>query len=218
MKSRIKFGLLIFCMSSLTISCGEDPGDDNTDNSPKNLPHFGIHDTDSKGDTIYYTVPKFSFINQNGSITSHKDYEGKIYVTDFFFTTCPTICPIMSTQMSRLQSLLMEKELLGDVLLLSHTINPEYDRPDTLKAYAKKMGADTTSWKFVTGDRKDIYRQAKDGYFINALESDTAQGGFIHSDNFILIDREMHIRGYYDGTSTKEVDQLLNDIQVLMQE
>lgn len=186
----------------------------------RKLPHYGVHDPNPEqpGDTLYYTVPKFSFVNQNKREVSHRDYAGKIYVTDFFFTTCPTICPIMSSQMSRLQSLLQNENLQDQVMLLSHTVNPENDGPDELKAYAEKIGADTRNWHFVTGSKEDLYYQAKNGYFINALESDTAAGGFIHSDNFILIDRNSHIRGYYDGTSTREVDSLLQDIKLLLKE
>jgi protein SCO1 len=208
--------LILFSISACQL--GFTDGSSELLKDEEKLPYFGLHDLDENGDTIYYTVPKFSFINQNGREVSHYDYQGKIFVTDFFFTTCPTICPIMSTQMSRLQTLLEKDGILGDVMLLSHTINPEYDQPEVLKAYAERMEADTNTWNFVTGPRADIYFQAKQGYFVNALQSDTADGGYIHSDNFMLIDREMHIRGYYDGTSTKEVDQLFLDIKSLMQE
>lgn len=210
------FSLLPLLLFAFT-AC-ESPSE-STDNT-RALPYYGIHDSDpdNPGDTLYYTVPKFSFTNQNGREVSHRDYQGKVYVTDFFFTTCPTICPIMSSQMSRLQDLLKQQNLDSDVMLLSHSVNPESDTPEVLRAYADRMGADSTNWNFVTGDRRDIYEQAKNGYFINALESDTAAGGFIHSDNFILVDRQMHIRGYYDGTSTAEVDSLLKDIQLLIKE
>lgn len=207
--------LVLITTLALIMGCAGDSSTSST--SPKTqLPYYGIHDLNENGDTLYYTIPKFSFTNQSGREVSHKDYEGKIFVTDFFFTTCPTICPIMSTQMSRLQHMLKEEGVMGDVMLLSHSVNPEHDQPDVLLEYADRIGADTTTWNLVTGPRKDIYDQAKNGYFINALESDTAAGGFIHSDNFMLIDREMHIRGYYDGTSTKDVDQLFEDILSLL--
>jgi len=216
----MRHSILVFVAIILS-SCGAKQTEDTTfivENLGKTLPFFGLHELDTNGDTLYYTIPKFSFTNQSGREVSHRDYENKVFVTDFFFTTCPTICPVMSTQMSRLQTLLDKEGHLGDVMLLSHSINPEYDQPDTLKAYAARMEADTTTWNFVTGAREDIYFQAKKGYFINALETDTAAGGYIHSDNFILVDRGMHIRGYYDGTSTKEVDQLFKDIKTLLEE
>lgn len=201
---------------ALLFACTNDGTVDSTSPKKKELPFYGIHNVNDNGDSVHYTIPKFSFTNQSGREVSHKDYQGRIFVTDFFFTTCPTICPIMSTQMSRLQHMLDEEGVLGDVMLLSHSVNPEHDQPQVLLEYAERIGADTTSWNFVTGDRRDIYDQAKNGYFINALESDTAAGGFIHSDNFMLIDRGMHIRGYYDGTSTKDVDQLFDDILYLL--
>ncbi len=176
------------------------------------LPYYG---QGVLADSSAFTVPKFSFINQDSLEVSHRDYEGHIYVCDFFFTTCPSICPIMSSQMSRLQGLLDQKGLLGDVKLLSHTVDPEHDQPSVLKEYAQRIGAQLEHWNFVTGAQEDLYDQARHGYFMTALESDTAAGGFFHSDNFVLIDQKMHIRGYYDGTSTKEVDQLLLDIEQL---
>lgn len=190
------------------------------------LPYFGNHDISlisqpdgtKLADTVYFTVPGFSFINQDSVEVSHQDYRGHIYVTDYFFTTCPSICPVMSSQMSRLQDLLKQKDLFGDVMILSHTVDPENDTPEVLKAYANQLGADSQHWNFVTGGKSDLYDQARYGYFMTALESDTAAGGFFHSDNFVLIDRGGHLRGYYDGTSTKEVNQLFEDIQLLNQE
>jgi len=112
--------------------------------------------------------------------------------------------------------LLQQEGLLGEVLLLSHTVDPAKDSPQALKAYANTIGADLRYWNFVTGSEEELYYQAKNGYMINALPADTAPGGFIHSDNFVLVDRERHIRGYYDGTSTKDVDRLFSDIKYLI--
>lgn len=197
------------CSNSVSVETGESPASEAT------LPYMGERELNEAGDTLHYQVPSFSFINQDSAEVSHKDYFGHIYVTDFFFTTCPTICPIMSSQMSRLQSLLEQENLLGDVLLLSHTVDPAKDNPEALKAYAANLGADHRYWNFVTGSEEDLYYQAKEGYMVNALPAETAPGGFIHSDNFVLIDRERHIRGYYDGTSTKDVDRLFEDIKRL---
>ncbi len=188
------------------------------------LPYFGNHDVaiipsadgTSEADTLFYTVPAFAFTNQYNLEVSDADYMGRIYVADYFFTTCPTICPVMSSQLSRLQAQLAENNLLGDVKLLSHTVDPENDTPEVLRAYADRLNADSANWNFVTGTQDDLYYQAKFGYYLTALPSDTAAGGFFHSDTFVLVDREGHIRGYYDGTSTQEVDQLFIDIQTLI--
>lgn len=186
----------------------------------ESLPYFGNHDlvfAESEdgslvADTSYYTVPYFAFTNQFGTETTSDDLADRIYVTDYFFTTCPTICPVMSSQMSRLQTLLDQENLLGKVKLLSHTVDPEHDTPEVLKAYGELLNADFEHWTFLTGDQEDLYYHAKHGYFLTALPSDTAAGGFFHSDTFVLIDRQGHIRGYYDGTSTESVDELFNDI------
>lgn len=190
------------------------------------LPYLGEHDvvfkTNERGervpDTLYYTIPKFSFINQDSVEFTHENYAGSVYVTDFFFTTCPSICPVMSAQMGRLQELLRKENLLGQVKLLSHTVNPLYDTPSVLKAYGLNVGADFEYWNFVTGAPEDIYYQAQQGYFLTAFPSDTAAGGFFHTDKFTLVDGLRHIRGYYDGTSTRSVDKLLEDIKILVKE
>lgn len=160
-----------------------------------------------------HKVPKFVFTNQFGKEVSHRDYEGHYYITDFFFSTCPSICPIMTSQMSRLQALLEKEGMLGDVMLLSHTVDPENDTPEALKAYGEGVNANFEYWNFVTGSQEELYDQARNGYFMTALESDTAAGGFFHSDNFVLIDREFKIKGIYDGTSTASVDELFEQLK-----
>jgi protein SCO1/2 len=202
------------------VSSCENPGNtDSTNTSIKTkLPIIGPHELSETGDTLYYQVPKFSFINQDSAEISHNQYFGKIYVADFFFTTCPTICPVMSSQMVRLQSKLKSAGLQKDINIISHSVNPVHDTPEVLSNYAQSIGADLSNWNFVTGDTTDIYYQGKMGYMIPALPDSTAPGGFLHSDQFILVDKNRHIRGYYDGTSTAEVDQLFNDIQTLLNE
>lgn len=198
--------------------------DENSSTDPHELPylgpvslekHIGLEGT-MITDTIHFIVPKWVFINQDSSEVSFRDYEGHVYVTDFFFSTCPSICPVMSAQMSRLQDLLKKEHLFGEVMLLSHTVDPENDSPEVLKAYAERIGADLTHWNFVTGDQATLYEQARNGYFMTALASDTAAGGFFHSDNFVLVDQHRHLRGIYDGTSNEDVDRLFNDIKVLI--
>lgn len=192
----------------------------------RKLPFIGEHEVEfvkkADGelipDTVYYTLPKFSFINQDGVETSHRNYAGKVFVADFFFTHCPSICPMLSSQMARLQALTTKAGLHDDVMFLSHTVDPLRDTPDTLKKYATDLGADLSNWNFVTGSAEDIYWQAEYGYMLTAFPSDSAEGGFFHTDKIALIDRQMHIRGLYDGTSTKDVDKLFEDLKLLVKE
>ncbi|MCB0761533.1 MAG: SCO family protein [Flavobacteriales bacterium] len=167
-------------------------------------------------DTVLYTVPRFSFTNQDGEVISHRDYEGHVYIADFFFGNCPSICPILSSQLARVQDRLKADSLLGTVLILSHTVDPTRDTVEALRAYADRLDADTRYWNFVTGKKDALYYQAEEGYLVTAFESDTAAGGFFHTDQFALIDEQMHIRGYYDGTSTIEVDSMYKDLLKLL--
>lgn len=190
------------------------------------LPYFGESDVElirnSDGtqvaDTVYYTIPKFSLVNQENQEVSFHNYENKIFIADFFFTECPSICPAKSAQMSRLQSLVKAEGASSDVMFISFSVKPEYDTPSVLKAYGDLLGADYTNWNFLTGDPTDIYELAEDGFMLSAFPSDSAQGGIFHTDKITLVDRQMHIRGYYDGTSTKNVDQLFSDIKKLLRE
>lgn len=163
-----------------------------------------------------HTVPAFAFTSIDSVEISHQTVEGQVKIVDYFFTHCPTICPIMSSQLSRGQQWLRDRDLDGDIVLLSHSVDPVRDTPARLKTYATQLGADTTSWKFMTGRKADLYEQAKNGYYLTALESDTAAGGFFHSDTFVLVDQADQIRGLYDGTSTAEVDAMLMDAAQLV--
>ena len=158
-----------------------------------------------------HTIPSFAFIGIDSVEISHRSVEGKVKIVDYFFTHCPTICPIMSSQLARTQQWLKTHDLDKEVTLLSHSVDPMRDTPERLKEYATRLGADTTSWKFLTGDKDELYDQARFGYYLTALQSDTAAGGFFHSDTFVLVDRENRIRGLYDGTSTAEVDAMMTD-------
>lgn len=221
--SSLAFILLIFATS-----CTDQPQVISMDESKKEekLPYWGepdivfnkLENGSVTADTVYYTVPKFSFINQDSTEVSHHTYDGKIFVADFFFTECSTICPMLSAQMARIQAALKQEGLSNEVWLLSHSVKPLTDTPTVLKAYGDNLGADYSNWNFVTGKPEDIYYQAEDGYMLTAFPSDTAQGGIFHTDKLTLVDTEMHIRGYYDGTSTKEVDELLSDIKKLVLE
>jgi protein SCO1/2 len=181
------------------------------------LPFIGERDLAANGkDTIYHSIPPFAFINQNGETITEKNYEGKIYVADYFFTTCQSICPKMATELQRVQDKFAYTK--GLVQILSHTVNPENDSVPVLKAYSEMVHADNTMWNFVTGDKKELYDIARNGYLVNAMKGDGGPDDFIHSELFVLVDKEKHIRGVYDGTNIKEVNELLDDLKVLMAE
>lgn len=166
-----------------------------------------------------HTVGDFSFKNQNGTNISQKDVENKIYVVEYFFTTCATICPKMNIQMQRVQKAFQGNE---DFKILSFTVNPEIDSVEQMKRYALSHEADDNQWHFLTGAKKDLYRLARTSFFIlkpaEAQNLGDAGSDFIHTNNFVLIDRKKRIRGYYDGTSQKEVNQLIKDIELLFNE
>jgi protein SCO1 len=181
------------------------------------LPYFGEKELASNGkDTIYHTIAPFSFVNQDGQIITDKSYEGKIYVCDYFFASCQSICPKMATELQRVQSKFEYTK--GMVQILSHTVDPEHDSVPVLKDYSQMVHANTSMWNFVTGDKKQLYDMARHSYLINALEGDGGPDDFIHSEFFVLVDKEKHIRGFYDGTNIKEVNNLLDDIKVLIAE
>ena len=149
-------------------------------------------------------------------LPTEKNYEGKIYVADYFFTTCKSICPKMANELQRVQEKF--KYTNGLVQILSHTVNPENDSISVLKDYSEMIHADTKIWNFVTGDKKELYDMARYSYLVNAMQGDGGPDDFIHSELFVLVDKEKHIRGIYDGTNIKEVNNLLDDIKVLMAE
>ena len=163
-----------------------------------------------------HTIPAFAFTGIDSVEISHRTVEGKVKIVDYFFTHCPTICPIMSSQLARTQAWLKGHDLDDDIVLMSHSVDPVRDSPGRLKDYATRIGADTTNWKFLTGEKDDLYDQARFGYYLTALESDTAAGGFFHSDTFVLVDQDNRIRGLYDGTSTAEVDAMMMDAASLV--
>ena len=181
------------------------------------LPYYGEKTLEDNGkDTIYHSIPSFKFVNQNGDTITDKTYEGKIYVADYFFTTCKTICPKMTTELLRVQAKFTYTN--GLVQILSHTVNPENDSVPVLKTYANMVHANDKMWNFVTGDKKQLYDLARNGYLLNALKGDGGPDDFIHSEFFILVDKEKHIRGIYDGTKISEVSKLIDAIKVLIAE
>lgn len=185
------------------------------ENNFRRLPFYGPKKLSETGDTIFHKIPDFQFTNQNGETISSADYEGKLYVADFFFATCPTICPQMATHLLEAQSHFYDRSDFG---ILSHTVNPEHDTVEVLKDYSEKVHGIDSIWNFVTGPKEDIYEIAFKGYFVNALPDEVAPGGFLHSQLLILVDKNGHIRGYFDGTSTSEVNDLYDAIEILYKE
>ncbi|MDZ4668478.1 MAG: SCO family protein [bacterium] len=209
---KINNHLLLVIFSAIFFAC----------NQPQSLPILGNREPVERQivgkttiDTVYSTVPNFSFINQNGDSVTQKTTEGKIYVADFFFTTCPTICPIMKKQMIRVY-----QKIKGDpsFMLLSHTIDPDHDTVALLKDFCERLGSDGKQWMFLTGNRDQIYEMAEKGYYATAMPDSTEPGGYIHSGGFILVDAQRRVRGIYNGTEEKEVDQLMRDLYVLKAE
>lgn len=160
-----------------------------------------------------HTISDFNLINQNGAIITQNDYENKIFVTDFFFTRCPSICPVMTNNMEKLQNEFLKDER---VKLLSISVTPEMDSIPILKSYAKKNGAITTKWNITTGYKKHIYELARKSFF---AVNDIGDGGlqdFIHTPNFVLVDTKKRIRGIYDGTQDDEIQRLIQDIKRIL--
>lgn len=159
----------------------------------------------------YHTIGEFKLINQNGDTITQNDYKDKIYVADFFFTTCQTICPIMTNQMLRVQKAIINDD---EVLLLSHSVTPEIDSVAQLKRYAVEKGVNDKKWNLVTGDRKQIYDLARKSYLV-VKDDNSEDYGMVHTENFALIDKKKQIRGIYNGVSPASVDSLILDIQRL---
>lgn len=191
-------------------------------NTEKRLPILGerepvekVIDGKTVTDTVYQTIPDFSFVNQDSAIITQKDFDGKIYVTDFFFTSCTSICPIMHRNMLKVYEEFKEN---NSVKILSHTIDFKYDTPSRLKNYANKLGITGDQWQFVKGTKDSIYTLASKNYLVAVSEDTTATDGFIHQGWFILVDKEKRLRGAYDGIKPEQVDQLIRDMKTLLKE
>lgn len=185
----------------------------------KTLPVFDPSDVNPEmvDSTIQYKsrfhkIADFSFTNQNGKTITQKDYEGKIYVADFFFTTCGSICPKMTTNLVDVQKAILNNP---KVMLLSHTVTPEIDSVAVLKAYAVKNGVNDKKWNLVTGDKKDIYTMARKSYLAVKLGKPEELYDMVHTENFVLVDAKRRVRGFYDGTDKKEIQRLIEDINWL---
>lgn len=168
-----------------------------------------------KADTIYHAIRDFSFTNQDGNTVTQDTFKDKIYVADFFFTTCPTICPIMKTQMLRVYEKYKNN---SDVFILSHTIDTKHDSVEVLHEFAERLGVSSNTWHFVTGEQDEIEDLGQKSYMITVREDVDEVGGYLHSGAFLLIDKARRVRGIYDGTKEEKVDFLLKDIDRLIKE
>lgn len=193
-------GILLFFL----LSCQEQA---------ENLPYIGQVQIEN-GDTIYHSIPEFEFINQDSQFVNNQSLESYIYLSDFFFTSCPSICPKVKKQMLRIYQKYEDND---KVRLVSHTIDPVRDTPAKLSSYASDLGVDTDKWIFLTGEKDDLLDIADD-YFVAALEDPDAPGGFDHSGKIILVDREGHVRSFAEGTEPEDVTRLLKDIDTLLKE
>lgn len=168
-----------------------------------------------KIDTIYKTIPNFKFLNQDSIEVTQDAFKNKVYVADFFFTSCSTICPTMHRHMKTIYEKFKSNP---EVMFLSHTIDFKYDKPSVLKKYAQKLGVDVPQWQFVWGNKEEVYKIAEKDYLVAVQEDNGAPDGYVHQGWLVLIDKHQRIRGAYDGTKPEEVEKLKNDIDTLLAE
>ncbi|MBO3096637.1 SCO family protein [Gelidibacter pelagius] len=211
------FGIFLFFLSAIIVTIMY-----NVLTPKKVLPiyqptmvNFEMVDSTLQYQSKYHKIADFSLINQNGDTVTQKNYEDKIYVADFFFTTCQTICPIMTDHMAQIQKATLSDE---EIMLLSYSVTPEIDDVDQLKRYAIEKGVIDKKWNLVTGDKKQIYELARKSYLAVKTDGNGDQYDMIHTENFMLIDKKRQIRGYYDGTQPDDIEKLLEDIKVLKNE
>lgn len=209
---------LKMCIGALTISATFFAC---SGTSEKKLPIIGERETEERivdgktvVDTIYHQIPAFIFLNQDSVEITDKDFDNKVYVANFFFTHCPSICPTMQRNLLKVYEKYKDDER---VAFLSHSIDFKYDSPSVLKSYAQKLGVTNKQWQFVTGEKKDIYGIA-DQYLVYTKEDEDAPGGYDHQSYLVLIDPQKRIRGAYDGTNDEQVAQLFDDLQILLKE
>lgn len=200
--------IAVLILAGTLLACGDKKAADNR------LPVLGRHEM-TEIDTVYHQIADFKFVNQDSNWVTPETFKDKIYVADFFFTSCPTICPMMKTQMLRVYDAIEDKP---DVLILSHTIDPKHDTVALLKEFADRLGVESNKWHFVTGEKDDIYKIGQTSYMVSASEDPSEPGGYLHSGAFILVDKDRRVRGFYDGTKPDQVDKLIRDIEVLRKE
>lgn len=187
---------------------------------------IGCTDTDKKlpiigrpiisgNDTVYSTIKPFSFLSQDSAVITEKTFDNKIYIADFIFLSCTSICPVMTTEMKKVYEVYKTNP---DIYFLSHTIDPENDTIPRLKSYTENIGIDGQKWFFVTGEKDSIYSMANNSYFLTAYPDQSSPGNYIHSGGLLLIDIHKQIRGVYDGTNPTETERLIADLKILLNE
>lgn len=204
---------IFICFIALCIiSCGQT--------SKKELPVYSpsdfnpeLVDRKLQNKSESHRVSSFELINQNGKLITEEDYKNKIYVVDFFFTSCPTICPVMANNMVKLQDEFKDND---EIKFLSISVTPEIDNIPVLRKYADEHGVIDTKWNITTGDKKHIYELARKSYFAVVEQGDGGLQDFIHTPNFILVDKRKQIRGVYDGTADEEINRLTDDLKILI--
>lgn len=211
MTLRIVVPALFLAIMALLAACGENRRD---------LPRLGevserIVDGKTVSDTLFFEIPEFRFVDQDSQSVTLQTVAGKIYIADFFFTHCPTICPKVKKQMMRVYETFLDEPRFA---MLSHSIDTRYDTVAQLRRYAQKMGIRTDKWHLLTGEHEDIYEIANQYYKVSAVVDSTAPGGFDHDGKILLIDPERHIRGFYDGTDPEAVDRMMEDIRFLLRQ
>lgn len=217
-QNSMKLVSLLFILAGIVVSCEQL-----NDSTQEGLPYIGHYDIAfeegdgySIGDTIYHKVPEFAYLTQDSTELSSADIDGKVWVAKFFFSTCPTICPPMTSSMKQLRNDMMDFN--DDLVYLAFSINPEKDTPERLREYIAEHEIDNTeNWYFLTGvDEEETHFLGTEGFKIHAMFDDNAPGGYAHSPNFILVDQNRHIRGLYDGLEPDDVNQLKEDIKKLL--
>ena len=208
------YGWLGLFMLVFTMSCKNEP-------KPRALPYYGNYDVytiekDGKqtNDTVFPKIPFFAYLNQDSLKVTSKDLKGKVWIANFFFTSCPSICPPMMSQMRRLN--VLTKDVEKEVQFISFSIDPETDQPSVLKDYIKRNGISTKNWVLLTGNEKKTHKLGVDHFMVHAKKDAMAAGGFAHSDGMVLVDKEGYVRGIYLGTQTPQVDQLNIDLRKLL--
>lgn len=179
------------------------------------LAYFGPKHALKVNDTTYHFIPDFEFTSQFNEKVTQETLKNKIYVTEYFFTTCQSICPVMNANLERVYKEFKDKP---EFMIVSHTVDPEMDTVPVLMEYAKKHGVVSKKWLFLTGEKPKLYDIARKGYLLNAEEGTGDADDFIHTQNFALIDKEKHIRGFYDGTDSLEINRLIQDVKLLLKE
>lgn len=213
MKYLKAFTVLLFSILVILSSCKDE----------RKLPIFGQRDAVKtkqadgtiKIDSVYQTIPSFKFLNQDSIFITNDKFKNKIYIADFFFTSCSSICPVMHRNMKTIFDQYKDNP---EVMYLSHTIDFKYDKPSILKKYAKKLGVYGDKWQFAYGPKEEIYAIAEKSYLVAVMEDSTNKDGYVHQGWLVLIDKDKRIRGAYDGTSPEDVAKLIKDIPVLLAE